>query len=263
MKLFGKILVSTLAIVTSIISAVVFIALLLFIIALVSMYFSEAPTFHGVTKEVFPGCFVEHIDSDFQSIYYYPTGDKKDGKVYIVEEWAEVIKFASDKKENLAFHCIYTNEKDVFVVYNISKQKEIQFKSQQEFLEYCDEKNLKLSEWESGGCKEYEIKELGNGWRLYEAEYPDEDKILDGYGVVYEGYVEDVRLKDNGITEFVFAVPDGMEKEIPTSNKNLNVSEAVIGSYKFAPFGKTDVCYYEKLSLDTKTGEISVLEDDL
>ena len=67
------------------------IALTLFFVALISLRFCDTPALHSVTKEVFSGCYVEHLDSAFQSIYYYPTGNEKDGKTYIVDEWEEVI----------------------------------------------------------------------------------------------------------------------------------------------------------------------------
>lgn len=263
MKLLGKILVSMVTIIVTIISSVILIGIFLFLLAIASICFSdESAPLHSVTKEVFSGCYVEHIDSDCQSIYYYPTGNEKDGKAYIVEEWNEVIKFASDNKEIIAFHCIYNAKKDAFVVYNTSTQEERQFKTQQAFLDYCNEKNLVLSEWVPGGCLEYEVIELGNGWRVYDSEHNEEDKILNGYGVVYEGYVEDIILKNNGIAEFIFAIPDGIKKEVPTSNEKLNVSKKVVGTYKLNLLAETDVCYCEKLSLNTKTGEVSVLEDD-
>lgn len=199
-----------------------------------------------------------------QSIYYYPDGDESKDRIYVVDEWENVVKYTSNGKDTVAFHCVYNqhvdNKKDLFVVFNTSTKTENKFEKQQSFLEYCEEQNIEFSDWEKGGGTDYEIIPLGNGWRVYDSPYPGIDKIMNGYGIEYEGFVTDIEKKSNNEVEFVFAVPEWAEKEIPESNKNLEISKTIIGEYKFAPIGKDEVIYYEKLSLNTKTGEVTVLE---
>ena len=111
-----------------------------------------------------------------------------------------------------------------------------------------------------GGGTYYDIIPLGNGWCVYDFPGPEIDKIMNGPAIEYEGFVTDVEKKGNNEVEFIFAVPEWIEQEVPESNKNLDISETVIGEYKFTPFGKHEVTYYEKLLLNTKTGEITVVE---
>lgn len=219
--------------------------------------------FHTVVTEIHKGCYIEDLDDDMQSIYYYLDGNESKDRIYIVDEWENVIKYASDGKDKLAFHCIYNqyddNEKDLFVVFNTSTQKEHKFKNQQDFLDFCIQENIQLSDWEMGGGTDYEIIPLGNGWKVYDSPYPGIDKVMNGSGIVYEGFVTDVEKMGNNEVEFIFAVPEWAENEIPDSNKNLDISETVIGEYKFVPFSKDEVTYYERLRLNTKTGEFTVV----
>lgn len=67
--------------------------------------------------------------------------------------------------------------------------------------------------------------------------------------------------EENGCVEFVFAVSYGEELEIPSSNSNLDISDKVIGEYKYTLFATDDVRYHEKLMLDTTTGEVTVISD--
>ena len=237
---------------------------LLFLIAIFSLFFSsDEDTFHSVVTEIYNGCYIEDLDDDMQSIYYYPDGDESKDRIYIVDEWENVIKYASNGKDTLAFHCIYNqyddNKKDLFVVFNTSTQTENKFKNQQSFLDFCADHKIKLSDWEKGGGTDYEIIPLGNGWKVYDSPYPGIDKVMNGSGIVYEGFVTDVEKMGNNEVEFIFAVPEWAENEIPDSNKNLDISETVIGEYKFVPFSKDEVTYYERLRLNTKTGEFTVV----
>ena len=236
-----------------------------FVISFISLFFTPAEElYHSVVTEIHKGCYIEDLDDKMQSIYYYPDGDESKDKVYIVHEWENIIKYASDGKDTVAFHCIYNqyedNKKDLFVVFNTSTQTENKFENQQSFLDFCADKKIKLSDWEMGGGTDYEIIRLGNGWSIYDSPNPGIDKIMNGPAIVYEGFVTDVEKKGNNEVEFIFGVPEWIENEIPESNKNLNISETVIGEYKFPPGVKHEVTYYEKLLLNTKTGEITVID---
>ncbi len=238
---------------------------ILFVIAILSLFFSsDEDTFHSVVTEIHKGCYIEDLDDDMQSIYYYPDADESKDKIYIVDEWENIIKYASNGEDTVAFHCIYNqyedNKKDLFVIFNTSTQIENKFENQQSFLDFCADKKIKLSDWEMGGGTDYEIISLDNGWKVYDSPYPGIDKVMNGSGIVYEGFVTDIEKKDKNKVEFVFAVPEWAEKEIPESNENLDISKTVIGEYKFVPFSKDEVTYYERLSLNTKTGEITVVD---
>ena len=198
--------------------------------------------FHTVVTEIHKGCYIEDLDSNMESIYYYPDADESKDRVYVVDEWENVIKYASNGKDTVAFHCIYnqydSNEKVLFVIYNTKTQKEKTFESQSEFLDFCKDNKLSLMDWQPCNGTSYEKVDLGNDWCIYDFDYPETDKIMNGYGIEYEGFVTDVEKKGNNEVEFVFAVPEWAEKEIPESNENLDVSETVIGEYKFVLFGK-------------------------
>lgn len=233
-------------------------------VSLVVILIAGEPEFNTVVTEIHKGCYIEDLDDKMQSIYYYPDGDESKDRVYIVDEWENVIKYASDGKDTVAFHCIYNqyeeDEKDLFVVFNTSTQTENKFKNQQAFIDFCEEQKIQLSDWQLGGGTDYEIVPLGNGWRIYDSPYPGIDKVMNGSAIEYEGFVTDIEKKDDNEVEFIFAVPEWAENEITESNKNLDISETVIGEYKFAPVGKDEVTYYERLSLNTKTGGITVLD---
>jgi hypothetical protein len=259
LKAINKILNIGLVVLTVILAMI-----LLVFVSLVVILFTGEAEFNTVVTEIYNGCYIEDLDDDMQSIYYYPDADESKDKVYIVDEWENIIKYASDGKDTVAFHCIYNqyedNEKDLFVVFNTTTKKENKFKNQKAFLDFCEEQKIQLSDWEMGGGTDYEIIRLGNGWSIYDSPNPGIDKIMNGPAIVYEGFVADVEKKGNNEVEFIFGVPEWIENEIPESNKNLNISETVIGEYKFPPGVKHEVTYYEKLSLNTKTGEIAVID---
>lgn len=244
---------------------VILAVILLAFVSLVVILFTGEAEFNTVVTEIYNGCYIEDLDDDMQSIYYYPDSDESKDKVYIVDEWENIIKYASDGKDTVAFHCIYNqyedNEKDLFVVFNTDTEEKLEFKTQELFLECCHNEKIELSDWVPCNGYGYEIIDLGNDWCVYDFDYPETDKILNGYGIEYEGFVTDIKKKGNNEVEFIFAVPEWAEKEIPESNKNLDISETVIGEYKFALLGKDEVTYYERLSLDTKTGEITVVTE--
>ena len=239
------------------------ISILFFITILSLLFSSDEDTFHSVVTEICDGCYIEDLDSNKESIYYYPNADESKDRVYIVDEWENVIKYTSNGKDIVAFHCIYnqydSNEKVLFVIYNTKTQKEKTFESQKEFLDFCTDNKLSLLDWQPCNGVGYEKIDLGNDWCVYDFDYPETDKIMNGFGIEYEGFVTDIEKKDENKVEFVFAVPEWAEKEINESNKNLDISENVIGEYKFVPFSKDEVTYYENLSLNTETGEITVV----
>lgn len=244
---------------------VVLALVLLAFVSLVVILFTGEAEFNTVVTEIHKGCYIEDLDSNMESIYYYPDADESKDRVYVVDEWENVIKYASNGKDTVAFHCIYnqydSNEKVLFVIYNTKTQKEKTFESQSEFLDFCKDNKLSLMDWQPCNGTSYEKVDLGNDWCIYDFDYPETDKIMNGYGIEYEGFVTDVEKKGNNEVEFVFAVPEWIENEIPESNKNLNISETVIGEYKFPPGVKHEVTYYEKLSLNTRTGEVTVITE--
>lgn len=225
---------------------------------------NDEPGFHTVETEIVNGCYIEKLDNNMQSMYYYPKGDKTNERIYIVDEWKNIIKYASDEKYIVAFHCIYEDidtSKDMFVIFNLKEEKERDFDTQDDFIEYCENEKINLSDWKSVNGIGCEKIDLGNDWCVYDFDYPFNDQILKGSKVVYEGYVSDIEYKENDFVEYIFAVPYGAEKEIPSSNENLNVNENIIGEYKFTSFGKTEVLYYEKLILNTVTGDVTVVSE--
>lgn len=236
---------------------------IIMLFTLVSCGNDDEELFHSVEKEIVSGCYIEDLDDNMQSMYYYPDGDMTKERRYIVGEWQNIIKYASADNTTVAFHCIYGHSgagDDKFVVFYLDEEKEIRFNTQDEFVEYCKTKNITLSDWKYGSGMGYDKTDLGNSWSVYDFPYPFTDKVMKKSEVVYEGYVSDIKQIENDKVEFIFAVPYGVDKEISSSNAELNVSEEVIGEYKFAMFGKDEVCYYEKLTLNTANGEVSVAD---
>ncbi len=227
--------------------------------------FDDEKVFGIVETKIVDGCYIEDLDDNMQSIYYYPDDDKSVQQKYIVNQWENIIKYSSDGKSIIAFHCVYNqfedSEDDKFVVFDLSSENEITFETQNDFIDYCNKEKITLSDWKNGRGVAYKKIDLGNNWCVYDFDYPLNDKIMNGNEVIYEGYVFDIERKDNNCSEFGFAVPFGVEKEIPSSNNGLNVSEDIIGEYKFALFGKDKVHYYERISLNTINGDVVVIHN--
>ena len=67
---------------------------ILFFITIFSLFFSsDEDVFHSVVTEIHKDCYIEDLDDDMQSIYYYPDGDESKDRIYIVDEWENVIKY--------------------------------------------------------------------------------------------------------------------------------------------------------------------------
>lgn len=119
--------------------------------------FTGDDTFHTVVTEIYKGCYIECLDDNMKSIYYYPEGNETVERKYIVEEWEAVKKYASDGKEVVAFHCIYNmsdeDEKNEFVIYNTVTEEKSVFDTQEALTEFCEKEKIILSEWEKAHCE--------------------------------------------------------------------------------------------------------------
>lgn len=231
------------------------------VVVLVIDFFVSDHGWHSVVTEIYEGCYIEDFDDNMQSIYYYPDGDEAKERKYIVEEWEDIVKYASNGKDIVAFHCIYDNStyEDKFVIFNTSEEKQVAFDTQKDFADFCKEENIILSEWKRGDRKPCKIINLGGDWTLYD--FDDNfttDQILNVYEVVYEGHVSDVTEDKNGIVNFRLIVPYYNDFEFSSSNGNLEVKEEVISELKCEAFTTMEICYDEILMLDTKTGAVTV-----
>lgn len=219
----------------------------------------ETENSSGTTvTEIHEDCYIENLDNKMQSIYYYAGGDKNN-KIYIVEEWEDVKKYATDGGETVAFHCVYDNlsdEEDKFVIFNTKDETEVTFRTQKEFADFCREKDITFSEWKRGDEKPFEITDFGNGWKLYD--FDDNfttDQILKGYEVVYEGHISDVTKEKDGKVSFRLIVPYYNDFEFQTSNEGIVMAEkpyTIKGDF----FTTIEVCYDGILTLDTEKGEL-------
>lgn len=223
-------------------------------------FFADEDTFVPAKIKIHKDCYLENLDDKAQSVYYYPDGDETQKK-FIVEEWEDVKKYATNGKDVVAFHCIYDNStyEDKFVIFNTSEENEVAFNTQKDFADFCKEENIILSEWKRGDRKPCKIINLGGDWTLYD--FDDNfttDQILNGYEVVYEGHVSDVTEDKNGIVNFRLIVPYYNDFEFLSSNGNLEVKEEVISELKCEAFTTMEICYDEILMLDTKTGAVTV-----
>ncbi len=118
-------------------------------------FYTDDNTFQTVVTQIHKDCFIENLDDNMQSIYCYPNGDEAQKK-YIVEEWEDVVKYATNGKDVVAIHCIYNNffenEKEQFIVFNTVTEEKFTFDKQEDFLKYCKEEQIVLSEWKTEGC---------------------------------------------------------------------------------------------------------------
>lgn len=237
--------------------------LLGFILLNAIAFFTDEDTFGPVETKIHKDCYIENLDDDFQRIYYYPQGDKKQKK-FIVEEWEDVKKYATNGKDTVAFHCIYDNStyEDKFVIFNTAEEKEFTFDTQKEFADFCREEHIIFSDWKRGDHKPCEIINLGGDWTLYD--FDDNfstDQILNGYEVVYEGHVSGVTEDKNGIVNFRLIVPYYNDFEFACSNEGLDVKEEAIGELKCEFLTTMEICYDEILVLDTMTDKVKVRGD--
>ena len=71
------------------------------IIILIIDFFAGDNTWQTIVTEIHKDCYIECHDHNNQSIFYYHDGDETE-KEYIVEEWAPVLKYATDGKVTVA-----------------------------------------------------------------------------------------------------------------------------------------------------------------
>ena len=126
------------------------------IVLLIADFFLSDDSWNTVVTEIHEGCYIECLDDNMQSIYYYPDGDEANERKYIVEEWEDIIKYASNGKDIVAFHCIYNksedDEEDKFVIFNTETEEENSFNTQEKFLEFCEKEKIVLSDWQKSHC---------------------------------------------------------------------------------------------------------------
>lgn len=126
------------------------------IIILIIDFFARDNAWDTVVTEIHKGCYIECLDDNMQSVYYYPDGDETGERKYIVDEWEAVLKYASDGKEIVAFQCIYNlsedDEENKFVIYNTTNKEKAVFDTQGALTEFCEKEKIILSEWQSVHC---------------------------------------------------------------------------------------------------------------
>lgn len=125
------------------------------VIFIIDFYTSD-DTFHTVIAEIHKDCYIENLDDNMQSIYYYHNGDDAQKK-YIVEEWEDVVKYATNGKDVVAIHCIYNkffeNEKEQFIIFNTVTEEKTVYDTQEGLAEFCEKEKIVLSEWQKAYCE--------------------------------------------------------------------------------------------------------------
>lgn len=118
-------------------------------------FYADDNTFQTVVTEIHKDCYVECLDENMQSIYYYHDGNKAQKK-HIVEEWETVKKYGTNGEDIVAIHCIYNkffeNEKEQFIIFNTVTEEKTVFDTQEALTEFCEEEKIVLSDWKTEGC---------------------------------------------------------------------------------------------------------------
>lgn len=118
-------------------------------------FYTDDNAFQTVATEIHKGCYIECLDDNMQSVYYYRNGDETQKK-YVVEEWEAVKKYATNGKDIVAIHCIYNksfeNEKEQCIVFNTVTEEKSVFDTQEALTEFCEEEKIILSDWKTEGC---------------------------------------------------------------------------------------------------------------
>lgn len=127
------------------------------IIILIIDFFAGDNTWQTIVTEIHKDCYIECHDNNNQSIFYYHDGDETE-KEYIVEEWAPVLKYATDGKVTVAV-CFVSdkaeNEEISFLVFNTETEEKNYFVSQEELLDFCKNEKIVLSDWQHAHCEAF------------------------------------------------------------------------------------------------------------
>lgn len=136
-----------------IVSAVVAVAIIILIID----FFAGDNTWETIVTEIHKGCYIECLDNNAQSIFYYQDGDNAKKK-YIVEEWAPILKYATDGETTVAV-CFVSEESEedekIFLIFNTETEEKISFDSPEKLFEFCEKEKIVLSAWQRSHCRSY------------------------------------------------------------------------------------------------------------
>ena len=133
-------------------SAVVAVAIIILIID----FFAEDNTGETVVTEIHKNCYIECLDNNAQSIFCYQGGGEAEKK-YIIEEWAPVLKYATDGEATVAV-CFVSDkqeEEKIFLIFNTVTEEKIFFDSQEKLFEFCEKEKIVLSAWQRSHCRSY------------------------------------------------------------------------------------------------------------
>ncbi len=235
---------------------------------------------YSIYTKITEGVFLEHVSKTDNSIFF--SQDLESGKrSYIIE--SKLIYRYSYENDLIAYHwnelsdnisensvirsvnsSQYSIESDFFTIFDLNSKTYNNFYTQKDFLDYCKKEKVDF------------IWEYPNGFTIKKiAETHDSDKwcvydfdteslcgyIVKNNEIVYEGYVSDVILDNQGILTFRLQIPHKSLLEFQDLSFNdLNVSfNKVVGKYKTFPLLYEDIYYDQYVRIDTKNNIIQEL----
>ena len=126
------------------------------IIILIIDFFTGDNARNTVVTEIHKNCYIECLDNNAQSIFCYQGGGEAEKK-YIIEEWAPVLKYATDGEATVAV-CFVSDkqeEEKIFLIFNTVTEEKIFFDSQEKLFEFCEKEKIVLSAWQRSHCRSY------------------------------------------------------------------------------------------------------------
>lgn len=185
---------------------------------------------------------------------------------FIAYHWNELSENLSENK-NVRYisNREYSIVKDLFTIYDIENDLYYDFNTQNEFLDFCEKKELYFKWKYSNGFDFVSVFEsnYGDTWEISKFDsLSSYSFVLKNGEVLYEGYISDISTDNQGNLTFKLQVPDKKVLEFQNlSFEGLNISfDAVVGEYKTNPFLSKDIYYDKYIRIDTKNNTIQELD---
>lgn len=236
----------------------------------------------SVWTEISDGVYFENYLGKEKSIFRAPKADTDDSeRIYIVKDkyifrysvcdnyiayhWNSL---SDENTENYPKRVIDTStyyiETDYFTIYNLDDNTYSNFKTQKEFLNYCNQNNL-LFEWTFTNCMDITKNASAIGidkWEIYN--FKSESLcgfVLKNGEVVYEGFISDIDIDENFL-KFRLRVPDRSILEFNNLKfEDLDVNfEKVVSKKKISLLLLYEDIYFDKyINIDISTGTIETV----
>lgn len=184
---------------------------------------------------------------------------------YIAYHWNSLLEEnTGNYPERVIDTSIYYIEIDYFTIYNLDDDTYSNFKTQKEFLDYCNQNNL-LFEWTFTNSMDITKEYSATGkdkWEIYN--FKSESLcgfVLKNGEVIYEGFISDVDI-DGDILKFRLRVPDRSILEFNNLTfEDLDVNfEKVVSKKRISLLLLYEDIYFDKyINIDVSTGIVETM----